>query len=112
MSNYAWVCFECRTVARRPGSSANVKCRTCRAPCECVGYKTPIPPKAKVKAWNELCAAYYSSRRALLLQRSRNKVAQRHSLEREIQRLKALPANEGRSIAAAELTKQLRAIGA
>jgi hypothetical protein len=112
MSNYAWVCFGCRTAARRPGSASDVKCRVCGSPCECIGYKTPIPPKTKVKAWDELCSEYYTARRTALIRESRSRVARRHSIEREISRLEALPSSKGRATAVVELRKKLQTIGA
>jgi hypothetical protein len=112
MSNYAWACFDCRAAVRRPGSAKRVLCPGCGKPCECLGYKTPIPPKAKVKAWEQLRAGFYGARRSGNLAKERAKVRRIHNLEQEIARLEGLPSNAGRSVAISLLKKQLAASGA
>jgi len=110
MSNYAWVCFGCRTASRRDPRSVNVRCRSCRAPCECLGYKTPVPGRSKVKEWDALCRAFYASRRAFLLRRDRAKVRRRHDIEQEISRLEQMSPNEGRSDAIKLMHKALESL--
>src|SRR5262245_54767898 len=97
VSNHAWVCFTCRTTTRRPPAARNVRCRLCRAECERLGYKVPIPPRNRIKAWIELRHSYYENRRAVLLRNARTKVRRRHMLEKEILRLEQLPQNAGRN---------------
>jgi LSD1 subclass zinc finger protein len=62
VSNYSWVCFSCRTSHRQPSTAKQVKCASCGEPCECLGYKIPVPPKSKPKDWEKLRLAFYQSR--------------------------------------------------
>jgi hypothetical protein len=107
MSSYVWVCFGCRTASRRSPRLPNVRCRLCREPCECLGYKTRIPVRTKVKEWSDLCRSFYESRRALFLRKDRAKVRRTHDLEREISRLEEMTQNEGRSDAIKLMRKEL-----
>ncbi len=111
MSNYAWVCFSCRTAARRAPVATNVRCRQCARPCECLGYKTPVPPKARIREWATLEEAFYASRRRYVLGQQKFRVRRMHDTEREIARLEALPSNEGRASAIKRLRKQLEQLG-
>jgi len=96
MSNYAWVCFDCRMAVRRPGQSKNVRCPTCARPCECLGHKTPIPPKSKVKDWTRLREGFYRFRRELVAKDFSLRMAKIHTLEQKIARLSRLSEKPGR----------------
>jgi hypothetical protein len=112
MSNYAWVCFSCRTASRRSPVAKNVRCRQCARPCECLGYKSPVPPKARAREWAALAEAFYGSRRRYSLCQQKLRVRRIHDTEREIARLELLPANEGRTDAIKRLRKQLEQLRA
>jgi hypothetical protein len=90
----------------------NVRCRRCAQPCECIGYKTPVPAKSKVREWNALAESFYASRRRHVFGQQKRRVRQIHDLEREIVRLESLPRNEGRSEAISHLRKQLERVRA
>jgi hypothetical protein len=108
MSNYAWVCFDCRAAVRRPGAALDVRCPSCAKQCHCLGYKIPIPPKAKVKEWSAVEEEFFRAKRDALAKRIAAAVRQRHDLEQEIARLEAMPSRPGRLTAIRLLKKNLR----
>jgi len=110
VSNYAWVCFLCRSAARRPGDATDVRCRSCGKSCECIGYKTPIPPKSKLQEWEALRRLYYCKKQQGLARRTRDRVRRIHSLEKEILRLESVPSNPGRTKAVKLMKKRLKAL--
>lgn len=107
MSNHHWACFTCRTVTRRPSLSTNVRCRQCREPCESLGYKTPIPPRYKVKEWAALFRYVNDARRSRQASQRQFNVRYRHDLERRIGKMERLPASKGRVAALKVLRKRL-----
>lgn len=112
MSNHHWACFTCRTVTRRHSLSNDVRCRECREPCESLGYKTPIPPRYKVKEWDALFRNFHDERRARLESLAWCSLRRRHDLEKRIDALERLPANRGRNALIKQLRKQLGSLGA
>ena len=112
MSNYAWVCFNCRVTVRRHGTAKNVRCSTCALPCHCLGWQTPIPPKSKDKDWEALRENYFGLLRERALNSQVELVRHRHELEQEIRRLEAMPENTGRTSAIKKLKKELIATSA
>ena len=106
LSNYTFVCFDCRRVVRRDGWS-DVRCPHCAQACECLGRKTPVPPSSKLKAWQKLRADFYAQRRESLLRRQKGRVRMAHELEVEIARLEALPENPQKSAALTYLKRRL-----
>ena len=112
MSNYAWVCFDCRERVRRHGRSLNVRCFSCGRPCDCLGYKTRIPPKAKVRDWLALREAVYADRRTWWRRHDAERVQRKHFLEREIEKFEALPSNRERTACLSRLREQLKAVAA
>ena len=107
MSNHHWACFTCRTVTRRNSLSTDVRCRECRAPCESLGYKTPIPPRYKVKEWEALFSYYYDNKRAGLERDAQWKRKYRRHLEMRIENLKERPVRKDRAKTIATLQRQL-----
>jgi hypothetical protein len=112
MSNYAWVCFNCRVTVRRHGTAKDVRCSSCAQPCNCLGWQTPIPPKSKIRDWELLKEEYFRLRRERALNSQMELVRRRHELEQEIRRLEAMPKNSGRTIAIKGLKKQLVEVSA
>ncbi len=110
MSNYAWVCFDCRMAVRRHGQSTTVRCPSCGKSCECLGYKTPIPPKAKTRKWEKLRIRYFELKWQFLLKQQALRVRIVHNLEQEISRLSAMPKNPGRLATISYLSKQLESV--
>src|SRR5690348_17148847 len=108
MSNFAWVCFDCRMTVRRHGSADNVRCSGCAQPCDCLGYKVPIPAKTKTKAWEAMRERFYRRRREYWLKAQESNVRSTHDIEREIVRLEAMPRSRGRSVRVTYLKKRLK----
>src|SRR5262245_47332504 len=111
MSNHAWVCFSCHVAFRRSSGAANVRCSHCSKACEWLGAKTPIPPKSKAKAWEQLRIAYYRAKHRALLQQQRARVRRTHDLEQEIVRLEVKGPNHGRAAAIKQLKRRLSVLG-
>jgi len=107
MSNYAWVCFNCRLAVRRPGLAQAPRCASCREACICLGYKIPVPPKSKIRQWKALRDSVFLYRRENLLREDRTRVELTHRLEREITRYEVLQRNSGRAAAIKRLRQQL-----
>lgn len=82
----------------------------CGKPCECIGYKTPIPPRTKIKEWGALRDWFFGLKRSTILRRQVTRVRRKHYLEREIARVGALEPNEGRRSAIEQLREQLNAL--
>jgi len=112
MSNYAWVCFSCRTAVRRSPVAKDVRCPECASQCECIGYKTLVPARTKIRDWRMLSEAFYRSRRNYVFGQQKRRVRRIHDLEQEIARLEAMPLNDGRTLAAKRLRKELEELRA
>lgn len=110
MSNHAWVCFDCRAAVRRSGLSKDVRCPQCAQACVCLGYKVPIPPKVKVKAWAALRDWFYRYRRQRWLSTHQQRVQLVHNLERQRRELMAMPLKPGRTDMIAYLDRRLSRI--
>lgn len=109
MSNHTWVCFECRTAARRPGRSTAVRCPACGKACEDLGWKVAIPPREREREWERMRARFLRVARETEEARRETGARWVRHLEGEIERLGALPANAGRSAAVRALKKRLAA---
>lgn len=108
MGTAAWVCFDCQIAVRRNTAfDGDVPCPNCGRSCSYLGYKIPVPPKAKNREWAALRAqlAYELMQKELASDVSA--VRDRHALEQEIARLDALPANERRTRAIRLLQRRL-----
>jgi hypothetical protein len=108
MGTAAWACFNCRTAVRRNTAfTGDVPCPNCGQPCSYLGYKIPVPPKAKGREWAALRDQLARERMQRELASGMNTVRGRHALEQEIARLEALPTNEGRTKAIRLLQRRL-----
>lgn len=107
MSNHHWACFACRTVTRRNSLSTNVRCRECRRPCESLGYKTPIPPRYKVKEWEALFRYVNDEKRAGIERVARWKREYRRRLAERIHKLEDRPASKARAQTLRVLRREL-----
>src|SRR5690606_12790508 len=98
MGTAAWVCFDCLVAVRRSTAFAGEgPCPTCGKPCSYLGYKIPVPTKAKRREWSALHQQMARERSERHLAADQAAVRNKHDLEQEIARLEAMPANEGRA---------------
>lgn len=113
MSNKKWVCFGCRVAVRRSqNDEAPVLCSECGKPCTYLGYKIPVPPKIKIREWEQLQTKLSQKARETAVARTKASVRRKHDLEQEIARLEAMPRNEGRTKAVKLLRKKLESLNA
>src|SRR4051812_5368885 len=105
MSNSNWVCFECHE-ARRQKSL----CPQCGTEMVCIGMKIEIPAKRDETAWVAMRREIGERGRNLEETEFANSVRRKHDLEQEIEKLKALPTNQGRSRLIRQLQKTLNEI--
>ena len=110
MSNYDWVCFDCRQSMRRPGYASDVRCSSCGEQAVCLGMKVEIPPKSKVAKWKSLQEQYHASRRWWAQYRHKAAVRRTHDLEQKISRLSAMPEDPGRRSLLKRLRSELASI--
>ena len=110
MSNHHWVCFPCRASVRRPGASRDVRCPSCGLQCNNLGYKVPVPPRAKVAVWKALETEYFARRRAFSAVSRYRSVRKKHDLEKEIRKIEALQDNEGRQSLLKQLKSELETV--
>jgi hypothetical protein len=76
----------------------------------CIDTKIAIPPKRDEKAWVALRKELGERRRDYEQKSFEESVRRRHDLEQEIERLQALPTNEGRAKTIRMLRKRLNEI--
>lgn len=108
MSKRNWVCFDCRTVVRaEPYSRSVVPCSTCSRPRVNLGYKIPIPPKARRKDWEQLREGYFGTLRQANRELAKRRVQEKHRLEKRIATLSNRPKNNGRARALTLLRKRM-----
>lgn len=113
MSNKKWVCFDCRIAVRRSqGNTSDVLCPECGKQCSYIGHKIPVPPKNKVREWQQLHVQLHQETVKTEVAKTQRLVRRKHELEREIMRLEAMPKNEGRTKAVKQLRKKLGAFNA
>jgi hypothetical protein len=108
MGTAAWVCFECRSAVRRNTQYAgDVPCPNCGRLCTCLGYRIPVPPKRKRRAWSQLHEQLARERiaQALVVHHARDH--ERVALRREIERLEAKGPNPGRATMIRRLQRRL-----
>lgn len=108
MGNAAWICFDCRSAVRRSTTfTGEVSCPICGKSCAYLGYKIPVPPKAKTREWAALHQQLSHALMKMEQDAEASAVRYKHSLEQEIVRLEAMPSNKGRAQAARQLRKRL-----
>lgn len=84
MTTAKWVCFDCRVEVRRAASDANVRCSSCGLPCVCLGTRTEVPPRSKVKRWKALRELHDRGMSQLQDRWRRWQARQVHALEKQI----------------------------
>jgi hypothetical protein len=98
MSNATWACFDCRVAMRRSNYTGKVvPCIRCGQPSLCLGVKIRIPRKEAVREWARLRKDFHEGRLYWQKIGKRVDVAQRHTLEKELAKLKSRPDNADRS---------------
>jgi uncharacterized Zn finger protein (UPF0148 family) len=108
MGNAAWICFDYRSAVRRSTTFAGeVSCPICGKPCAYLGYKIPVPPKARAREWAALHQQLSHALMKMEQDAEASAVRYKHSLEQEIARLEAMSPNKGRAQAAKRLRKHL-----
>ena len=113
MSNQKHLCFDCRLAFSREANSTNaVKCSSCGGDCINVGYKISVPPKSKTKEWGHLRNQITNEHLAGIQNNQQRKIQNIHSLEKEIEKLEALPENSGRASLIKKLKQRLSQIDA
>lgn len=106
-SNYNWLCFDYRTVARQPMLSKRVpKCIECGDDMFCFGYKVEVPKKEDVRGWRRLREDCRERELSAADARHIARVREQHEAERRIAQLAALPENKERAKLIAELRKK------
>lgn len=109
MSNRNWVCFSCRITNRKSSRfTGEAICSECGGALINIGYKILVPPKSKPKEWKKLHESLASQTRELERVNFKAKVQNRHDLEQELVKLKALPINDGRQSLIKQLEKRLK----
>ncbi|MCW1916589.1 hypothetical protein OJ996_23580 [Luteolibacter sp. GHJ8] len=108
ISNFNWVCFECRTSRREPKLARRVPvCAECGADCFCLGYKVEVPRRYAVREWRKLrdeCRRRYHIGRDSV---RRWNIRRIHALEQEIIRRESMRENKDRSYLIKRLKDEL-----
>jgi DNA-directed RNA polymerase subunit RPC12/RpoP len=113
MSNRKFVCFDCRVAVRRNANTTKaVLCPNCGKETVNIGYKIPIPPKTKVSEWQALREQIHLQITESVMNQHRNRAAEIHALEKEIEKMASLPSNTGRESLLKELKKRLASYNA
>jgi hypothetical protein len=87
-ANHNFVCFDCRVNVRRfKLAEVAPLCPHCGSECTNLGYKSPIPPKDDLTAWERLYADLREAKRHLVTNQEKNRVALTHALERKLERI-------------------------
>ena len=108
MSNRKYICFKCRTSVRREANAEReVKCPSCGDSTVNIGYKIPIPPKSKIKEWQNLEEQLKSESLSATAAEKALKTRRMHGIEKELEKLEALPENEGRKALIKKLKQEL-----
>ncbi len=108
---YNWVCFECRYATRKLKINKTIsKCPDCGNDLYCLGYKVAIPKKANSKAWKSMKNCSFCLDITYLEQEAKNKVKEKHQLEKEIIRLENLSDNKENRKALKKLKTRLESL--
>ena len=113
MGTAAWICFECRSAVRRNTQyTGDVPCPNCRRLCAFLGYRIPVPPKRKRRAWAALREQLAQTRIAQAIQAYEMREAERAALRHEIDRIGAMAPNSGRASLIRRLQRRLAELDA
>jgi hypothetical protein len=122
MCKGTWVCFKCRTTARRDTwrfvtrknpsligdiGAGRVRCPHCRSACQFLGPSIAIPPKRELTSWRRLQAEVTQFRQDVAADRRKSATRKKHDLERRIRDLKSRPVSSERTRLVKELEKEL-----
>jgi hypothetical protein len=77
-----------------------------------IGYKIPVPPKNKPKEWEALKTQLENREKELVDSRKLTSTKKKHSLEKELEKLEALPENSGRKSLIKKLKQRLERVNA
>ena len=122
MCKGTWVCFKCRTAARRytwrhvtylrpeligDTMTGRVRCPHCRRACQFLGPSIAIPPKRELTSWRRLQAEILQFRQNLAAADQKSATRKKHDLEQRIRHLNGRPASSGRTRLVKKLGKDL-----
>ena len=85
-----------------------ILCPRCGRLCEYIGYKIPVPAQNKEKDWQGLKKYLLVNKLEQQKAAEVASVKRKHSIEKEICRLKEKPANKGREAAIRRLEKEMK----
>jgi len=98
MSSYTWACFDCRrTVRRTIARDGAVSCATCGKACRYLGTKIRVPAREKAAEWSKLRESLTDANLEEQVRRERERVRDRHELEKRIVELALKPTNPSRA---------------
>jgi hypothetical protein len=122
MCKGTWVCFKCRTAARRDTwrlvthknpsligdiGTGRVRCPHCRSACQFLGLSIAIPPKRDLQGWKRLESDIVHFRLDEVERNKKDSTRKKHDIEQRVRDLKSRAQSAGRSTLVKELQKNL-----